>query len=590
MDYGHKIADDELKKLEKRLKKEYAKAAKEAQKKTDDYFERFKIKDKERAKQLKEGKITKQEYNQWRTNQMFVGNRWQDLTKQIVSDYQNANNIAADMIRNHSYDMYALNFNYGTFEVEKGTLINTSFTLYDRDTVKRLILDNPQLLPEPSELLTGLKANQYTRSKLQSVAVQSILQGESIPNMAMRLAQETGETDLNVAIRNARTMTTSAENAGRNDSYKRAQDMGIKMKRIWVATLDSRTRDSHREVDGEAQEIGDTFSNGLEYPGDMSGDPAEVYNCRCTLIADVKGSKVSEYLEEQRKDFSLEGQDYNEWKNRHTSTNNESGVVNGHDITNTWKRRSNSFDFEIEDVINAQGFDGLPTVVSPQEFDKAVKAANNGNGFVAQRTYSAPSKEVLDEYRNQLYNGKWYVDCSTGGAQYGQGMYCAADYTGTLSKGIKEEMGHYKRLGEERLVEQHIDIGELSLHKRALSSKMTTRWLNDEISGSELQAFQQKLAGMSDIEYAKKYMGIKIPTPVSYTETLTLHPSAKVITYDDLNREYRGLKSYEQAKYEDLGSFAAAMGYDAINAVGHGKSGSYTVILNRTKCIIKGAK
>ena len=314
MDYGHKIADEKLKELEKRLKKEYSKAANQAYKKARSYLDNFQETDEFLRQKVKSGQMPKKMYQQWRTLTLTTGHHWEDITKQMTTDYINANKIAAEMIRNHSYDMYALNFNYGTFEVEKGTLINTSFTLYDRDTVKRLMLDNPQLLPEPSELLTGLKANQYTRSKLQSVAIQSILQGESIPNMAIRLAQETGETDLNVAVRNARTMTTSAENAGRNDSYKRAQDMGIKMRRIWVATLDSRTRDSHREVDGEAQEIGDTFSNGLEYPGDMSGDPAEVYNCRCTLIADVKGSKISEYLEEQRKDFSLEGQDYNEWK------------------------------------------------------------------------------------------------------------------------------------------------------------------------------------------------------------------------------------------------------------------------------------
>ena len=41
-------------------------------------------------------------------------------------------------------------------------------------------------------------------------------------------------------------------------------------------------------------------------------------------------------------------------------------------------------------------------------------------------------------------------------------------------------------------------------------------------------------------------------------------------------------------KYENIGSFASALGYDAINAEGHGASGSYTVILNRTKLIIKG--
>lgn len=312
MDYGHKIADDELKKLEKRLKKEYSKAASQAYKKARNYLDNFRENDKILRAKVKNGQMPKKMYKQWRTETLTMGSHWEDVKKQMTTDYVNANQIAAEMIRNHSYDTYALNFNYGTFEVETGTAINTSFTLYDRDTVRRLVLKNPQLLPEPS--ITGVKANLYTRAKINSVALQSILQGDSIPNMAMRLAQETGESNLNNAVRNARTMTTSAENAGRDDSYKRAQDMGIKMRRIWVATLDSRTRDSHRQIDGESREVGETYSNGLEYPGDMrAGKPEEVYNCRCTLIADVEGSKISEYLAQQRQDFSLEGQNYDEW-------------------------------------------------------------------------------------------------------------------------------------------------------------------------------------------------------------------------------------------------------------------------------------
>ena len=39
--------------------------------------------------------------------------------------------------------------------------------------------------------------------------------------------------------------------------------------------------------------------------------------------------------------------------------------------------------------------------------------------------------------------------------------------------------------------------------------------------------------------------------------------------------------------FNDPGVLAAEMGYDAINARGHGDSESYTVILNRTKLIIK---
>ena len=74
-------------------------------------------------------------------------------------------------------------------------------------------------------------------------------------------------------------------------------------------------------------------------------------------------------------------------------------------------------------------------------------------------------------------------------------------------------------------------------------------------------------------------------------ETLTLDPSAKVISYRDLldliNDEPLPPHPGDWDIPGDVGAFAAAKGYDAINAEGHGESGSYTVVLNRTKLIIK---
>ena len=40
------------------------------------------------------------------------------------------------------------------------------------------------------------------------------------------------------AIRTARTSVTAAQNAGRMDSYHSAEEMGIKLKKQWLATLD----------------------------------------------------------------------------------------------------------------------------------------------------------------------------------------------------------------------------------------------------------------------------------------------------------------------------------------------------------------
>ena len=126
--------------------------------------------------------------------------------------------------------------------------------------------------------------------KINAETLQGILQGESMDKIAKRLrnVQEMNKTQ---AIRSARTIVTGAENKGRQDSYARAEADGIILERTWLATNDSRTRHSHAVLDGETKPIDIPFSNGLMYPGDPDGEPSEVYNCRCTLIAKVRGFK-----------------------------------------------------------------------------------------------------------------------------------------------------------------------------------------------------------------------------------------------------------------------------------------------------------
>ena len=111
------------------------------------------------------------------------------------------------------------------------------------------------------------------------------------------------------AVRAARTALTGAENAGRVSSYERARGMGIDVRARWMATLDGRTRKSHRALDGEAAGEDGKFSNGLRYPGDPAGPASEVWNCRCTLVASVPGHDAFE-----ERDASKLATSYEEWK------------------------------------------------------------------------------------------------------------------------------------------------------------------------------------------------------------------------------------------------------------------------------------
>lgn len=289
-------------------------------------------------------------------------------------------------------------------------------------------------------------------------------------------------------------------------------------------------------------------------------------------------------------------------------------IIQGRDISGTWARRSDKFAFEIEDVINAQGFDGTPRLVSAEEFEKAVKESN----FIAQRTYSAETQEILDAYRQQLYSGKWYVDCGTGGAQYGQGMYCAADYTGKLTEGIRAEMKHYQMLGSDRIgaISQE-NLQQIVKDQKRMANEVLQQYKSGKISKEYGVDLYRKINSMEPNEYLATYMKKSDMSGArAYTETLTLDKSAKIVNYQKLTQEKLAyVEELEDQKYKavskaktaieeqkirnewnkridqidglDEGSFAALRGYDAINVEGHGQSRSYTIILNRTKVIIK---
>lgn len=85
------------------------------------------------------------------------------------------------------------------------------------------------------------------------------------------------------ATRIARTESTSSYNAG---SLAALSDEGVTRKE-WVATLDSRTRRTHRNADGQVRPIDEPFEVGrssLQMPGDPRGSAAEIINCRCTVV------------------------------------------------------------------------------------------------------------------------------------------------------------------------------------------------------------------------------------------------------------------------------------------------------------------
>lgn len=79
----------------------------------------------------------------------------------------------------------------------------------------------------------------------------------------------------------ARTETHGAANFG---AMGAAEATGLPLLKEWVAAADERTRETHREADGQTVPMEQAFEVGadfLMFPGDPAGSAEEVINCRC---------------------------------------------------------------------------------------------------------------------------------------------------------------------------------------------------------------------------------------------------------------------------------------------------------------------
>lgn len=125
--------------------------------------------------------------------------------------------------------------------------------------------------------------------------------GESIGDLSARVDEVLSATATprwsNRSVVVSRTEALGALNAGRHDAfqaYAEETDDGT-LERVWLATSDARTRDSHRDADGARAALTTPFTVGgvpLMFPGDPTGPPAQTVQCRCTTLLVRRGESV----------------------------------------------------------------------------------------------------------------------------------------------------------------------------------------------------------------------------------------------------------------------------------------------------------
>lgn len=287
-DKAHTKTDQKLEEMEKRLSAIYSRAEKAVQKKMADYAKSIDEKSAELLQAYKDAETEDEKRKAKKAyirfyRQVVKSKEFVSLSATVADDLYKANVEASAYINSQTPSIYALNYNYINAEMAKDINGFTPQEITDTEAEK--------YSGYTQQTVDRKKDTDWNKDNLKkSVIAGSLLLLGSYAIMK-RSANSAVEKNRNSASMHNSGMGTDAENKARLDGMYRAEDMGNSIKKIWIATLDNRTRHTHAMLDGKDVALDEIFDNGCSRPRDPNGSPAEVCNCRCSLKYGVGQSK-----------------------------------------------------------------------------------------------------------------------------------------------------------------------------------------------------------------------------------------------------------------------------------------------------------
>lgn len=284
--------DEKLRALEAWLQRLYKDAEEEMRGKWDKYLSRQQDRAETLLSRVREAKTDVEKRQAQTKYRIFMlsktrgDKRYREIVDELAKQYANAGVQAAKMINQENLMSYISGYNQSAGEINTLAIaknIGIRFDLIDQNTIAHLGKHAEDLLLPRKADASKLNMTVWNVHNINAQVTQGIVQGEAPDKIAKRLENVTHMNEV-ASIRTARTMITGSRNAGHLQNMKTAEQWGVHADKQWNCLHDSRTRDSHWELDRMTIPMDDTFPNGCAYPGDPAGPASEVYNCRCGLL------------------------------------------------------------------------------------------------------------------------------------------------------------------------------------------------------------------------------------------------------------------------------------------------------------------
>jgi SPP1 gp7 family putative phage head morphogenesis protein len=254
------------------------------------------------AKYAQDGKLSNAELTKYNR----LKGLYQTITTTLKGMFVDVSKVNGMMIKDIAEESY---FQHA-WAIEQSAGVSLKWGLLNKDIVEAAVNGELKELAEK-------EVAERTLIQIRRTIAQGIISGQSYAKMAKAL-KGTMDRSASGYVRIAQTEGARAQVLGQQATYAQAQEDGIELEEVWTATLDDRTRDDHRDMDGVVKDPKEGFWAGslnryVEGPL-QSGEPAFDINCRCTVRPQIKGYEPK--LRAARDEGIIEYQTYREWVGR----------------------------------------------------------------------------------------------------------------------------------------------------------------------------------------------------------------------------------------------------------------------------------
>lgn len=232
------------------------------------------------------------------------------IGQMLSQDYREV----AKAIKQSQQNIYIEKYMMSLFLYEVASQTSMNFDIPTAQTIQTAIeqpIEFIKLVP------TLQKHRDDTLKRIRMHITQGIMSGEGYSKIAKALRDDLGMAKAQ-SVRVARTETGRALSQAGLDSAMVAKDNGLDMKKRWYATKDTRTRDTHRHLDGTSVDIEDNFhSSGCVGPAPKLfvgvASAKENINCRCKLLYYIDEDELPTTMR-TKEDGAIPFTTYREWE------------------------------------------------------------------------------------------------------------------------------------------------------------------------------------------------------------------------------------------------------------------------------------